>query len=188
MRQRSLAVFLSLIMVMSLVPVSALAADETEDNNGTTIEVGTKEMLTQAFERVKNEESELWTIFLSDDIVLADKPVIPLKVPAGKTVTLLGNGYTITYNSDTVSASNEFTLGVNGGTLNLGKPDGTDTLKITTNTARDHVSALIQIGGDGTVNMYNGVTLTGNICTSSDACGVNIKGGTFNMYGGEISN
>ena len=93
MRQRSLAVFLSLIMVMSLVPVSALAADETEDNNGTTIEVGTKEMLTQAFERVKNEESELWTIFLSDDIVLADKPVIPLKVPAGKTVTLLGNGH-----------------------------------------------------------------------------------------------
>ena len=79
MRQRSLAVFLSLIMVMSLAPVSALAADETEDNNGTTIEVGTKEMLTQAFERVKNEESELWTIFLSDDIVLADKPAIPSK-------------------------------------------------------------------------------------------------------------
>lgn len=95
--------------------------------------------------------------------------LFPSKSLVAKDRTLLGNGYTITYNSDTVSASNEFTLGVNGGTLNLGKPDGTDTLKITTNTARDHVSALIQIGGDGTVNMYNGVTLTGNICTSSAA-------------------
>lgn len=100
----------------------------------------------------------------------------------------MGNGYTITYNSNDKGASGDFTLGVRGGTLNLGNPDKTDTLTITTNNKQNHSSPLISVLGGGTVNMYDGVTLTGNICTSSNAGGVDIQSGTFNMYGGEISN
>lgn len=57
MKHRLLAILLSLTMVMSFAPVSALAPDETEDHNSTTIEVGTQDDLVNAFGRINEESS-----------------------------------------------------------------------------------------------------------------------------------
>lgn len=151
-------------------------------------DVGSLDEMKNAFAQINGESAGEYIISLTSDIVLVSQGITPVfKVPVECTVTLLGNGHTITYNSDTQSAQSELTLGTGGGTLNLGAQDGSDTLTITTNNAQNHADPLISVLQNGTVNMYEGVTLTGNTCTSSNAGGVDIQAGMFNMYGGTIS-
>lgn len=162
-------------------------SENTDEDTGTTISVASQDDLVGAFETINGSTSAEWTISLSADITLEGTATPDLDVVTGKTVTLLGNGHTITYGSDTKSAQAPLTLCAKGGTLNLGASDGNNTLTITANNTLDHADPLIKVLGGGIVNMYKGVTLTGNTCTSSNAGGVDIQAGTFNMYGGTIS-
>lgn len=114
------------------------------------------------------------TIYLED--ITFDKSVI----------TLLGNGHSITSNT-TANRS----IGINrNATLNLGLEDGSDKLTIKGNENDRHTQALIDIYG-GTLNMYSGVSLKDYNAgqTARYGAGVNVaSGGTFNMFGGSISN
>ena len=164
---------------------SGIAPVNVEESDSSFFEVTNLNEMIGAFAQI-NETQGDYTISLKDNIVLAGGSEKPFKVPAGCTVTLLGNGHTITYNNDDVSAQSNLTLGADGGILNLGN-DSRNELIITTNNNQNHADPLLVILSGGTVNMYDGVTLTGNVCTSSNAGGVDIQEGTFNMFGGTIS-
>ena len=171
-------------MLFGDLPLNVFASEMSEK----TIEVSSKDEFVSAFEKVKAAESGKFIISLQNDIVLSGGGYgTGLNVTAGKSVTLLGNGHTLTYGSDNESAQGSLTIGSERGELNLGRKDGSDSLTITTNNTLDHSDPLISLSGGGTINMYSGVVLTGNVNTSSDAGGVEVQNGTFNMYGGTIS-
>lgn len=112
------------------------------------------------------------TIKLGNDITLSDENV----VKGGDEVTILGNGHKLTLGSSS-------TLGTaKGGILNLGSASTSSALTITSNGALGH--SLVNVNG-GTLNMYDGVTLTGNTSSYGGAVSV-LNKGVFNMYGGTI--
>lgn len=184
-RPRVIRALLCGAVLLVLLPVSAFA----EGTADTGLHVGTAEELTEAFAKINRNASGAFTISLTADIVLAESGAYnACYARSNNTITLLGNGHTITYGNAEVSCGAP--LGCLGGTLNLGKADGPaeqNALTITVDNTHDHANALVHVLGGGTVNMYEGVVLTGNINTSSDGGGVEIQSGTFNMYGGTIS-
>ena len=104
MKKKLISLLLSLCMVMSLASVPALAAegDEPEPNTedtSATISVRSQDDLVNAFKTIgESDDTDEWTISLTGDITLAGNSQTELQVGAGKTVTLLGNSHTITYN------------------------------------------------------------------------------------------
>lgn len=71
--------------------------------------------------------------------------------------------------------------------LNLGAPDGSDTLKISGgNKQSNDVPGLLHI--EGTCNMHPGVTIADRKGDNYFGGGVTVQGGTFHMYGGTIDN
>lgn len=152
--------------------------------------VGTREELEEAVAAINGAESGSFIISLTDNIVLAGSAQKKVFYIERNEVTLLGNGHTITYGNAEASAQSGLTLGSNGGVLNLGRENGTsaeNALTITADPTYDHADPLLKVLGGGTVNLYDGVVLTGNCNTSSDGGAVEIQNGTFNMYGGIIS-
>lgn len=159
-------------------------------NDGNIFNVSSFDEFKEAFKVIAEANSGDFTISLTNDFVLSGRndSDFDFLVKSSKNVTLLGNGHTITYGAGNNSAESNLTLGVKGGTLKLGSEDGSNKLTITTNNSVNHADPLIKILDSGTVDMYDGTTLTGNVCTSSNPGGVDVQDGTFNMHGGEISN
>jgi predicted outer membrane repeat protein len=101
------------------------------------------------------------------------------------TVTILGNNHTLTL------ATNAVKLNVSNATLNLGSSSATNALTIAGAGADvDANGSLIHLT-NSTLNMYDGVTLTGNkIGGGSSACGGAVRvasGASFIMNGGTIT-
>lgn len=142
--------------------------------------ISTESQLLKAIEEVNDAQEGEFTLYLDADITGIDESWTKLTLEKNE-LTILGCGHTISYASQN-------SIGVSGeSTLNLGASDGSDTLIITVDEGKSIPDPLLSVNGNGVLNMYDGVSLTGNIDTSSDPGGVDVQKGTFNMYGGEIS-
>lgn len=94
-----------------------------------------------------------------------------------KTITLLGEGYTIT-NYGTINLKNSVTL-------NLGEDDYEKTL--TVKRTLDNTTPLICLMDNSVLNMYDNVTL-GPSSSHGNCAGVQLQGhSVYNMYGGLIT-
>ncbi len=166
-----------LIVLLTLVCSQALA-DPVTFNVSTTAE------WTDAINKINSNPAQEYIINLTADLDNAPAFIVNKD---GAVVTILGHDHTITLSVPDIS------IGADAGTVNLGKADGTDTLTITSN-ARNDCPGAISIT-NGTVNMYDGVTIRDVKNNSYFGGGVTIGGqysvaatGTFHMYGGTIRN
>ena len=156
--------------------------------------VNNLEEFRNAITSIENDNQfNSYEIHLNNDISYGDATDNPR---INKDVTILGHGHTLNLGTRLNFAM--LTVG-GGGKLSLGRenPTGNEnelTVTVTPTQYRNTQQALILIGpndntGTGILNMYDGVVLTGNTANgSSNGSAVNIQNGTFNMYGGEISN
>ena len=166
--KKTIAVFASIAVTISLFTF-ILYGDEN------TYEVASGDEFRDAVTNILAAESGSYVIELTDDIELSsfsvDKPV---------EITIIGNGHEI---------SNLSTIYISGGaTVDLGSSnDDTNTLTIRGVTNNDEPGMIYIWDDDATCNMYGGVTLTGHVGENYLGGGVTVSGGTFNMYGGTIS-
>lgn len=134
------------------------------------------------------DENTVFTIEMLNDIYITNSRIQAIMFK--KNVTLLGNGYTLNLgkhfqNKIMIDAGKTLSLGrENPSNVNENKLTITADMENLDNSSRN--AALVYIK-NGTVNMYDGVKLTGNTTFAATlGSGVNIVNGTFNMYGGEI--
>lgn len=126
---------------------------------------------------------------------------------SNKTISVANGGhYYLTGNTSaslTVKDNNTVTLCLNGfylraqcpiqvygnGVLNICDCQGTGTIRATNPANAKGTTVLISSAETaiGTVNMYGG-TINGDTTTAIDCRAVEVKGGIFNMYGGQLEN
>ena len=169
MRKR-LILAAALALLFAVLTNSALAsADAPEtvyDAGGGSAERGT---LLEALENVADNG----TIKLLQNIELKCGD---FNISERKTVTILGEGHTIDLKNGSLSLGGSFVL-------NLGADDYENTLVI---KSSDGTRCILGVGGNATLNMYDGVTL-GPSSSGGQAAGVQLSDeATFNMYGGVI--
>ena len=170
MRKR-LILAAALALLFAVLTNSALAsADSPEtvyDAVGGSAERGT---LREALENVADNG----TIRLLQNIELTCGD---FNISESKTVTILGEGHTIDLKNGSLSLGGSFVL-------NLGADDYENTLVI---KSSDDTRCILGVGGNATLNMYDGVTL-GPSRSGGQAAGVQLSGeAAFNMYGGTIT-
>ena len=169
MRKR-LILAAALALLFAVLTNSALAsadAPETEyDAGGGSAVQGT---LLEALEKVADNG----TIKLLQNIELTCGV---FNISERKTVTILGEGHTIDLKNGSLSLGGSFVL-------NLGADDYENTLVI---KSSDDTRCILGVGGNATLNMYDGVTL-GPSRSGGQAAGVQLSDeAAFNMYGGVI--
>lgn len=103
--------------------------------------------------------------------------------------TILGNGHTITRSDDKAYAYKNVILTTNGAVVNLGSQDVPEKSVLVIDGKEQYsTNALLIAHDNGTINMYDGVT----VCNSNGHGGTGAAGivvyGTFNMYGGTVEN
>lgn len=157
--------------------------------DSTTIEVGTQQEWFDALAQIHASSNETFIISVTQDITMDDSTLFTSgsTIDNGNKVTILGNGHTLKF----VLTGNE-KIRVSNATLNLGVSDGSNTLNIE-GAGPSGVSgnSLVTIYNNGTLNMYDGVSLSNNYSghMALSGCGVSIgEDSTFNMYGGSIHN
>ena len=164
------ATLLVVAMLMSMLPVTAAAADATYD-------VGTAEEYAAAVTAIRAAGAGEYVINLTADINNASGATFNYD---DMVVTYKGNGHSLNMksgNSINVSAK---------ATVNLGG-DGSE-LTITKATDNDMPGILCISGGSSVVNMYDGAHLKDHRGNNYFGGGVTINSSTFNMYGGSIEN
>ena len=189
MKRKFFAAFLSLCMVMSLVPMTALAAEDKESANAPAIT--TQEELQRALDTAASTKG---TVTLTSNITVSDTGLsgygsAAIVVPEG--VTLDGAGHTIT--ADTWTSANQYHM---VGVMNT-KADTTTTIENLTIVGNANTkSGIHAYNCEGTVNLtdvtiqncgnaavqINGAKVTAeNLTTSGNAWGgVNVDGGSTN--------
>ena len=171
------------MLVIAMVVFVATQTNKVKAEGETEINVATAEQFVDALATIHGDINKSYVINLTDSFTLAesDSTDNKLTIDNGNNVTIKGNGNTITF-----SITGHTMLVVNGANLKLQSGDGTLTLK-GTNGATESIIKVT----DGTVDMYDGVTLSDNNGGAMHfACGgVRIQqNGTFNMHGGTIKN
>ena len=164
MKRKFFAAFLSLCMVMSLVPMTALAAEESWKDVSTAAELSSA-LVTggniKLTENITVTEAQAWTVGNSVNVVLDL------------------NGYSIT---STYNQGNYYLFTVNGGSLTLNDSSKTGTGKIEIKDASQ--SYPLQLKGTGSSFIMNGGTITAtkaalDIYTSARDTTITINGGTM---------
>ena len=151
-------------------------------DDATTFTVASADELADAMTSIRRgSEPEATITIAADFTITAQKYEQAYTVSAGKTVTILGNGHTLTY---AAGAAAESALGTTGGVLNLGNNSGD---KLTISAGGANAGASLVLVQSGTVNMYDGATITGNAGSLFHGGAVSVTGGTFNMHGGAIT-
>lgn len=105
------------------------------------------------------------------------------------TYTILGNGHTITRSNEKTYAFKNVIFAQNGAVVNLGSEKEPDKSRLVIDGKEQYsTNALLIAHENGTINMYDGVT----VCNSRMHGGTGAAGivvyGTFNMYGGTVEN
>ena len=188
MKRKFFAAFLSLCMVISLVPMTALAAENKESANATAIT--TQEELQSALNTAASTKG---TVTLTSNITVSDTGLsgygsAAIVVPEG--VTLDGAGHTIT--ADTWTSANLYHV---IGVMNT-KADTTTIKDLTIMGNANTKSGIHAYNCEGTVNLtgvtiqncgnaavqINGAKVTAeNLTTSGNAWGgVNVDDGSTN--------
>lgn len=172
---------LVIILLLAIFGIQIEAVDNT-------FEVSTQEEYITALSEIHNSSNGNFIISLQQDITVDNSSLVTSRkmIDNGNTVTLIGNGHTISFMLDKLDK-----LWVSNGTLNLGLSDGSDVLKIKGPGEGGATQDSLVTLDNGTVNMYEGVSLSDSHSGSRQliGCGVRIQtNGTFNMYGGSIKN
>lgn len=174
----SLISVLILLMGTSLTNLVVADNDTDLEINGTRYTVYTEVGLGAAVQDINSKDSGEYEIKLYEDITVNNKIEIN---KSGISVTIYGEGHKLELVASYIIAKN-------GSTLNLGNTNYDKTLSIVDKppTSGNATTPLITVS-NATLNMYNGVTLSGRK-SSGTAGGVQLEGtAKFNMYGGEIS-
>lgn len=181
MKRRRIVSLIAIILLLSFsaIPVSA---------DGGLYEVSDFEQFKAAVEEINAKISDgTYTISLTGDIDFGNTGY---NCKFLKNTEILGNGHTINLGSEMSNGQ----LQIRNAVLSLGKSSGIgneNQLKITV-AAPKRSTSLILVGNTnpgetGTLNMYNGVELTGSSTNGASlGSAVNIVNGQFNMYGGDI--
>lgn len=166
--KKAISIALALLMVAVMLPVMAAAADA---EYAITDEAG----LRTAVEAMNDGDNV--TVRLQNDVTINENLVV-----STGTLTILGQGHTITFSHHSLVLSGT-------AILNLGTKEGEGTPEndlILTST--DETSTVIGVNGSAVLNMYHGVTIKDSIA-AGQAGGVQVTDeATFNMYGGMIDN
>lgn len=112
-----------------------------------------------------------------------------LRFDKAGTYTILGNGHTITRSNEKTYAYKNVIFAKNGAVVNLGSENEPEKSQLTIDGKEQYsTNALLIAHENGTINMYDGVT----VCNSRGHGGTGAAGivvyGTFNMYGGTVEN
>ena len=167
--KKVISIALALLMVAVMLPVMAAAADTVYD---ITDEAGLRKAVGDM------TDGDNVTVRLKNDVTINGD----LKVSTG-TLTILGQGHTITFSHHSLVLSGTAILNL-GTKEGEGKPENKLIL-----TSKDNTSAVINMSGSAVLNMYHGVTIMDSRAGLL-AGGVQLIGDktVFNMYGGVIDN
>lgn len=171
-----------IVFAISAITTSVFAG-QSAFADATTIPVASAEEYISAFNTIDSANNSEFIISLDNDIILNDASFTKT-VANGNSLTILGNNHSITYALD---SKNRLTTGT-GGTITLGKSDGSDKLTIMGPETEISLNSLVNIYNGGTLNMYDGVELTRNNGVG-ELSGAAIRAGagaTINIYGGSI--
>lgn len=174
MRKRIWAAILSLCVALTMMPTVAFAADAEN-----VFEVASAEELANAVSAINAADDGSYTIQLMDDITLPATYSGDMTYAFKKNITtIIGNDHTMKLGAYTDLRA------LSGATLNLSSEENKTSLIVDGNT--NHNDALIYVGKNSTLNMYDGVTLQ-NSTNYGGAGGVQVNtDGTFHMFGGTI--
>lgn len=160
-----------------------VSAEET--NYDSTYNVSTAAEFNNAITEINQSENGIYAIELGADIDLTN------------TFSLIKNSVTIFGEDHTLSFTSSFCDVSDNATLNLGAENYTKTLLVRNKISpfdssgswqENSEGSIVSIWDHATLNMYSGVTLTGQVSPASVA-GIDMYGtANFNMYAGEISN
>nr|MDD6335676.1 hypothetical protein [bacterium] len=157
-----------LCLAFALLPIQAFAGP------GTTYEVASAEEFVQALQAINTAESGSFDIVLQEDIAFTQTILNFRK----NTVTIYGNGHSLTM------LSGSYIDLASTAVLNLGSPDYTETLLV---TSRDDTRTIIGMSASATLNMYPSASVGQNSRSGGQAGGIQMSGNSiFNMYGGVI--
>lgn len=177
MRRRPIPILLALALAVGLGPAAAQALPES----AVVHETATEDELAAAAAVNADDTGTPRAIRLTGDIAFDGSSNDELVFTHD--VTLLGGGHSIDLGSWGLVVQN-------GATLTLGESDGSDALVIKRTGSEPRIRPLIRLGswsGAGTLDMYDGVELTGSIVNGAQmGSAVGIDRGTFNMHGGSI--
>ena len=169
MEKRFLAGLLSLVMIFSLLPVAALAADTTTH----IYTVSTAQEFVDAVTAINAASGGSYVISLQDDIDLSGQTVNF----TNNTTTILGNGHTLTTYNFAIKGS---------ATVNLGKKDGRNILTIKCSYSDKPIVYAVD---SGKLNIYDGVTLCDHTPSFGSPGGIQLNNeAECHMYGGTITN
>lgn len=169
-RKNWLIALLAAVMVLFMLPTMAFALRDNEH----TFLVSTADEFLAAIAAV-NRSSGDYEISLQSDIDISRNNLTDF---ISNTVTIIGNGHTL---------STWHGLGCIGRatTVNLGKPDGTDTLIL---KQYEFYNCIAYADEGGRLNVYDGVTLR-DARMNGSAGGIQLNGSAVcHMYGGTIIN
>lgn len=145
--------------------------------NGANYIVSSENDLKDAVAAINAQESGEYTITLSADITVEDSS---LKLEKNS-VTIYGENHTLYFVKSSIIVTEN-------STLNLGNANYSKTLYIQDKPPQTgNACTTLITASNATLNMYNGVTLSGRNGVDT-AGGVQLEKATFNMYGGEILN
>ena len=166
--KKFLSIMLAVLMLAVMLPVTALADTEYD--------ITTEAELRDAVSAMADGANV--TVRLKEDVTINGD----LTVSTG-TLTILGQGHTITFSHHSLVLSGT-------AILNLGtkEGEGTPENKLIL-TSKDDTSAVINMSGSAILNMYHGVAIKDSRA-GGQAGGVQLIGDktVFNMYGGVIDN
>lgn len=140
--------------------------------------VSSEDDLINRVQEINTKDSGSYAIILAADITVNNH----INITKPVSVTIYGENHTLESVNSYISANG-------GSTLNLGDANYNKTLSIVDKppTSGNATVPLVYIS-NATLNMYNGVTLSGRTSPGT-AGGVQLESNAiFNMYGGEISN
>ncbi len=160
--------------VQSASDVSAMTVKLDADEDSDSLVINSAQDFDDAIAKVSEGNTLTYTLG-------ADIQVSPTGFLTAGSMTLLGNGHTLTLGEGNgAQAINA----IGNSHLTLGKADGSDTLTI---ISTDDTNPIVLVAGTATCDMYDGVTL-GPSASSGTSAGVQInESGTFNMHGGLIT-
>ena len=168
MKKRLLAGLMAMCLVLTLLPASALAADGSTEQTGSSVaKVGELyyDSLADAVAAIDTEG----TIELVKDTTLENQ----VSIPSGKSITINLGTYTVRPTTGFVPFQALFG---NKGDLTIKGGEGAIDI-----SANSSVSTAVENAGSGVLNVISG-NIIGN------ARGINVKAGTANISGGSVSN
>ena len=173
MKRQLLATFLSLCLLVGLLPTVALAADEG---------VSTEDELNNAIEAASETAEDPTVIVIADNFEISKA----IHIPSGKYIQIDGGGYTISRTTESKNAASSGSLTL--ATHAMFFIEGDTTINQLTIDAKGDTNHHLRgvVIQNATVDLYD-CNITGAYTEASAGGGLAVVSGIANVYGGEIS-